>query len=93
MASSQAEARKPQVFTTATSAPAGSAWMVWPAAWTAAIICSQFTWFLAQPREIKETLYGTECTSMVGFLPGRRGQSSGISAPRRLQAAFTSPQS
>jgi hypothetical protein len=43
MASSQADWRKPQVFTTATSAPAGSAWTVWPAAVTAAIICSQFT--------------------------------------------------
>ena len=43
MASSQADCRKPQVFTTTTSAPSGWAWMVWPAAWTEAIICSQFT--------------------------------------------------
>ena len=56
MASSQADARKPQVFTTTTSAPSGSAWMAWPAAWTDAIICSQFTWFLAQPREMNDTL-------------------------------------
>ena len=47
------------MFTTTTSAPSGWTWMVWPAAWTEAIICSQFTWFLAQPREIKEMLYGT----------------------------------
>ena len=31
MASSQADARKPQVFTTTTSAPSGSTWMLWPA--------------------------------------------------------------
>ena len=43
MASSHAEERKPQVFTTATSAPAGSADTVCPAACTVAIICSQLT--------------------------------------------------
>ena len=43
MASSQAEDKKPQVFTTTTSAPSGAAWMVYPAFWQVAIICSQFT--------------------------------------------------
>ncbi len=56
MASSQAEARKPQVFTTAMSAPAGDGVSSWPADWTRDIICSQLTWFLAQPRERKYTL-------------------------------------
>ena len=69
MASSQAEARKPQVFTTTTSAPSGPAWTVLPAAWAAAIICSQFTWFLAQPREINATLY-----AIVSLLPGLAGE-------------------
>ena len=69
MASSQADARKPQVFTTTTSAPSGEAWTVLPAAWAAAIICSQFTWFLAQPREINATLY-----AIVSLLPGLAGE-------------------
>ena len=56
MASSQAEAKNPQVLTTATSAPSGERTTLCPACCTVAIICSQLTWFLAQPREMKETL-------------------------------------
>ena len=55
MASSQADARKPQVLTTATSEPSGAGAISYPACWTVAIICSQLTWFLAQPREMKDT--------------------------------------
>ena len=58
MASLLADSMKPQVFSTATSAPSGSPVTVWPASRHRAIICSVFTRFLAQPKDTKATLYG-----------------------------------
>ena len=71
MASLLADSIKPQVFSTATSAPSGSPVTVWPASRHRAIICSVFTRFLAQPRETKATLYGIIIAPM--FLFFRKG--------------------
>ena len=68
MASSLALSIKPQVLMTTTSAPAGSSSRVCPASRHSAIICSVFTRFLAQPREIKDTFtFVTSC--FVDLLP------------------------
>ena len=58
MASSLAEERNPQVLMTAMSAPSGASVRVCPASRQRDIICSQLTTFLAQPREMKWSLYG-----------------------------------
>ena len=55
MASLLAESMKPQVLSTATSAPSGSDTSSYPASRVRAIICSVLTRFLAQPREINAT--------------------------------------
>ena len=58
MASLLADSMKPQVFSTATSAPSVSPVTSYPALRHRAIICSVFTRFLAQPKDTKATLYG-----------------------------------
>ena len=55
MASLLALSIKPQVLMTTTSLPGQSSWTVMPAWRHRAIICSVFTRFLSQPRDMNDT--------------------------------------